>query len=354
MPGIAELYVGSVARQIKKHLADGTEQKIKRAEIEWTLLEALNGSDLAFEYKIAFYAAILKAKKFDIFWLGQKALYGLSENSVLPFVPDSSLEEFNNPSLTTVSSRAGSDDADIIALNLSAEPSPNTLEIAKPGDRRKLLVNERRVSFDLALEDSDNLENAYNDYNFEDHPQFKIQDENTGNVRASPNPTYTRRRANHRQSTGNRGVGRKGNVAKTPRTQQKTAREATTDNKRGGIATSVATDKFKNLTGEFYRIAKVAGNTRAKKVAVVAGAHPAVRRGVDWQSLSVEAAPASEPLNSTPDDSQLCYDADRSFGDGADVDDMTTGVSDAELVGEDVNIAANAAAYQGFSGGEFL
>ncbi|MCJ1393479.1 hypothetical protein MMC18_006354 [Xylographa bjoerkii] len=121
-------------------------------------------------------------------------------------------EEFNNPSPplpVTASSEAGSDDAEISALNLSAEASPNALEIAKPGNRRKLLGNERRVGFDLPLEYSDNLENAYNGSDFEDNIQSKAQVQTAGGVRTRGDTSYAKRSAKKRQAArGDEGVGK--------------------------------------------------------------------------------------------------------------------------------------------------
>ncbi|MCJ1477106.1 hypothetical protein MMC13_005777 [Lambiella insularis] len=148
MPGITELYVSAATAHIAHHVQRGRVKKIRRRHVDFLVLEALDRDrTLPLEHKFAFYNAILlHPARFDSFWLGQQLAYDLTDSALRAYTPDSSLEQWDAPStLPTFSTHSSSNPHHETGTR---SPSPSAaLSPLPPSRKRKSHAPAARTTF---------------------------------------------------------------------------------------------------------------------------------------------------------------------------------------------------------------
>ena len=313
-----------------------------------------------------------------MFWLGQKGYHGLTNAAILPFVPDMTLEEFDPPNMSmTVDSDSDSDTQSVdqtIGKRSSKKQRKEVQLAAKP--RRSSSVSSRRVSWaDPVHANSDPLTNL--------DPAYATATEIlVDSGRGSPDPSYTTKKvpSNKRKSTST-------SVPKVKKPAMKKVgkrkKRVTQGKGKGNITNSVVHDATMDgiMTAQPYNSDPihsheegVSADPEAPFATTITSSKnlvsPNVKDAAENGSLSVGyVSNLPSPPAKTADQDLILYDTVigpaefRGHVTGAiystDVHPSVQGVSDAELLGEDCdavvarNTLANAATYQGFSGGAF-
>ncbi|KAK2870565.1 hypothetical protein FQN49_003094 [Arthroderma sp. PD_2] len=86
-----EIYLSHANGTIKDLVKNDKSHKISRKKIELQILEGIDNSQFPTSFRIIFYSMVLHTNTFDIYWLGQKNLLGLSKSSITRLKPDMSL-----------------------------------------------------------------------------------------------------------------------------------------------------------------------------------------------------------------------------------------------------------------------
>ncbi|KAK2808874.1 hypothetical protein FQN50_004350 [Emmonsiellopsis sp. PD_5] len=130
-----KLYLGHANRIITGYVEEDKHHKISRERIEMQILEGIDNAEFPIAYRIAWISLVVHTNTFDIYWLGQQDLHGLSKSAIYRLEPDTSLMDdirLSSPSpCSSISSRESSP-ASIDAQVVSVSDDDATTETGQP------------------------------------------------------------------------------------------------------------------------------------------------------------------------------------------------------------------------------
>ncbi|KAK2784106.1 hypothetical protein FQN52_009271 [Onygenales sp. PD_12] len=137
-----KLYLGHANRIITGYVEEHKHHKISRERIEMQILEGIDNADFPISYRIAWISLVVHTSTFDIYWLGQQDLHGLSKSAIYRLEPDTSLMDdirLLSPSTCSSISSRDSSPASIDAQVVSVSDDDATAETGQPNTETEII-----------------------------------------------------------------------------------------------------------------------------------------------------------------------------------------------------------------------